>query len=72
MYKISSQCAKARGEHNEPFGGINFIFAGDFAQLPPAMNAPPLYSGNVGTQVESSQTVKNQTYLNGIEFTISY
>jgi hypothetical protein len=60
MYKISSQCAKARGEHNEPFGGINFIFAGDFAQLPPAMNAPPLYSGNVGTQVESSQTVKNQ------------
>ena len=35
MYKISSQCAKARGEYNEPFGGINFIFAGDFAQLPP-------------------------------------
>jgi hypothetical protein len=41
MYKISLQCAKARGEHNEPFGGINFIFAGNFAQLPPAMNAPP-------------------------------
>jgi len=60
MYKISSQCAKARGEHNEPFGGINFIFAGDFAQLPPAMNAPPLYSEKVGTQIESSQTVKNQ------------
>jgi len=60
MYKISSQCAKARGEHNAPFGGINFIFAGDFAQLPPAMNAPPLYSGDVGTQVESSQTVRGQ------------
>ena len=60
MYKISSQCAKARGEHSKPFGGINFIFAGDFAQLPPAMNAPPLYSGSVGTQIESSQTVKNQ------------
>jgi hypothetical protein len=72
MYKISSQCAKAHGEHNESFGGIYFIFAGDFAQLPPAMNAPPLYWGNVGTQVESSQTVNNQTYLNGIEFTISY
>ncbi|KIM74021.1 hypothetical protein PILCRDRAFT_80473, partial [Piloderma croceum F 1598] len=50
----------ARGEHNAPFGGINFIFAGDFAQLPPAMNAPPLYSGDVGTQVESSQTVRGQ------------
>ena len=60
MYKISSQCAKARGEHGKPFGGINFIFAGDFAQLPPAMNAPPLYSGSVGTQIESSQTVRNQ------------
>ena len=60
LYKISSQCVKARGEHNEPFGGINFIFAGDFTQLPPAMNAPPLYSGNVSTQVESSQTVRNQ------------
>ena len=24
------------------------------------MNAPPLYSGNVGTQVDSSQTVRNQ------------
>src|SRR6266481_4508820 len=60
MYKVSSQCAKARGEYNAPFGGISFIFAGDFAQLPPAMNAPPLYSGDVGTQVESSQTVRGQ------------
>jgi hypothetical protein len=60
MYKISSQCAKARGEHGEAFGGINFIFAGDFAQLPPAMSAPPLYSGNVGTQLMSSQSVRGQ------------
>jgi PIF1-like helicase len=34
IYKISAQAAKARGVHDEPFGGINFIFAGDFAQLP--------------------------------------
>ena len=60
MYKISSQCAKAKGEHGEAFGGINFIFAGDFAQLPPAMNAPPLYSGTVGTQLQSSQSVRGQ------------
>jgi hypothetical protein len=60
LYKISCQCAKARGEHNDAFGGLNFIFAGDFAQLAPAMGAAPLYSGNVGTQLHSSQTVGNQ------------
>ena len=32
MYKISAQCSKARGVYDEPFGGINFIFAGDFVQ----------------------------------------
>jgi hypothetical protein len=40
MYKISAQCAKSHGEHNEAFGGINFIFAGDFAQLPPVKSGP--------------------------------
>ena len=55
MYKISAQCAKARGEHNEVFGGINFIFAGDFAQLPPPRSGATLYSGSVGTQLESRQ-----------------
>jgi len=60
MYNVSSQCAKARGEHNEPFGGINFIFAGDFAQLPPAVSGFPLYSGTVGTQVDSGQRVDGQ------------
>ena len=44
LYKISAQCAKARGERNEPFGGINFIFAGDFAQLPPPRSGASLYS----------------------------
>ena len=60
MYKISSQCAKARGVHEEPFGGINFIFAGDFAQLPPARSGYPLYSGCVHTRIDSSQSVANQ------------
>jgi hypothetical protein len=60
MYKISAQCAKARGVHEEAFGGINFIFAGDFAQLPPARSGSPLYSGSVGTQVDSSQSVAKQ------------
>jgi len=60
MYKISKQAARARGVHHEPFGGINFIFAGDFAQLPPARSGPPLYSGSIGTQVHSGQTMQGQ------------
>jgi hypothetical protein len=35
LYKISAQIAKARNIMDVPFGGINIIFAGDFAQLPP-------------------------------------
>jgi len=34
------------------FGGGNIIFSGDFAQLPPVVGTS-LYSGNVGTQVDS-------------------
>ena len=60
MYKICAQLAKAFNTHEEPFGGINMIFAGDFAQLPPAMNAPPLYSGSVGTQLHSRLSTKEQ------------
>ena len=42
-----------------PFGGINIIFAGDFAQLPPVGGAS-LYSGTVGTQVDSGQKSHHQ------------
>ena len=52
MYKISSQLAKASNIHDLPFGGMNVIFSGDFAQLPPVGGAS-LYSGQVGTQVDS-------------------
>ncbi|TFK82753.1 hypothetical protein K466DRAFT_499733 [Polyporus arcularius HHB13444] len=31
-----------------PFGGINMIFAGDFAQLPPSVNGKALYAHDVG------------------------
>ena len=60
MYKISKQAARAQGVHHEPFGGFIFIFAGDFAQLPPARSGPPLYSGSVGNQVHSGQTMQGQ------------
>jgi hypothetical protein len=34
LYNISAQLAKAFNEPNEPFGGLNIIFSGDFSQLP--------------------------------------
>jgi hypothetical protein len=52
LYKISSQLAKAKKEYDAPFGGLNMIFSGDFAQLPP-VNGYTLYSGSVGTQLTS-------------------
>ena len=52
MYKISSQLAKCLNVLDLPFGGVNIIFAGDFAQLPPVGGAS-LYSGAVGTQIHS-------------------
>lgn len=35
LYKISSQIALAINAPDMPFGGLNMVFAGDFAQLPP-------------------------------------
>jgi hypothetical protein len=58
-YKISSQLAKATNEFDLPYGGINMIFSGDFAQLPPVFGSP-LYSGTVGTQLMSRMTVQGQ------------
>src|SRR5882757_3985011 len=59
LYKISAQIAKARITADTPFGGINMIFAGDFAQLPP-VGGNSLYLGTVGTSVNALQTVRGQ------------
>ena len=59
MFKISSQLAKSTNEIEEPFGGMNMIFAGDFAQLKPVMGAA-LYSTNVGTTLESRMSINKQ------------
>ncbi|KLO03942.1 hypothetical protein SCHPADRAFT_841200, partial [Schizopora paradoxa] len=60
LYVVSSRLAVAKNNTQDPFGGVNMIFAGDFAQLPPAMNASPLYSGNVSNRVQSGTTIKGQ------------
>ena len=48
MYTICSKMCRALHNDGRPFGGINMIFAGDFAQLPPAVGGQPLYSHKVG------------------------
>jgi hypothetical protein len=55
MYLISARLARVMNNLDVPFGGLNFIFAGDFAQLPPVIgheNAS-LYSRTVGMKSTS-------------------
>src|SRR3954452_16429374 len=53
MHKISFQVANALNVHYMPHGGMNLIFSRDFSQLPP-VGGSSLYSGQVGTQVDSA------------------
>jgi hypothetical protein len=61
LYSISARLAHALGEPNEPFGGLNVIFAGDFAQLPP-VSAKALYSpdSTVAPMVYSKMSILDQ------------
>ncbi len=43
LYKISARLAQLTNENEEAFGGMNMIFAGDFAQLPPVGRCIYLY-----------------------------
>ena len=58
-YKISSQLAKSVNKFGLPYGGINMIFAGVFAQMPPVFGVP-LYSGTFCTQLMSRMMVQGQ------------
>lgn len=53
LYEIASQLARATGSKDQPFGGKNVIFAGDFAQLPPVVGQA-LYAASP-TQGKSMQ-----------------
>jgi hypothetical protein len=50
LYKISARLARALNRPEVQFGGMNMIFAGDFAQLPPAIGGErvSLYSRTIG------------------------
>ena len=53
LYRISARLAVVLGNAELPFGGMNMIFAGDFAQLPPAIGGETasLYSRTVGCRL---------------------
>ena len=55
MYLINKRLARVMNNLDAPFGGLNFIFAGDFAQLPPVIGHEhaSLYSHSVGTKATS-------------------
>ena len=50
MYRISHQLSCVLNIYDKPFGGMNIVFAGDFAQLPPAIGGEniSLYSRFIG------------------------
>ena len=51
LYRINTQLAKVFNISDVPFGGLNMVFCGDFAQLPPAVGGEhvSLYSRTIGT-----------------------
>jgi hypothetical protein len=55
MYLISARLAQINNNPQCPFGGLDMIFAGDFAQLPPAIGQEnaSLYSRTVGINPKS-------------------
>jgi len=63
LYSISAHLAEVRNVHDIPFGGLNIILAGDFAQLPPT-GGSALYSQNISDKQSGQMTVRAQeTFL---------
>ena len=61
LYKISDHLCRAMGRQDKPFGELNIIVAGDFAQLaPPGQGCKSLYNGDVGTNVNAATNPRGQ------------
>ena len=58
LYKISFQLCKVLNNAETPFGNLNMVFSGDFAQLPPAMGGEhaSLYSRHIGAISSNSKS----------------
>ena len=59
LYQISASLAKTRNMTETPFGGLNMIFAGDFAQQKPVFGSP-LYSHTVRMSLDALMSVRSQ------------
>ena len=59
LFAISSRLAGIFNVHDMPFGGVNIILAGDFAQLPPT-KGNPLYSNTVAKSQDSKMSAFEQ------------
>jgi ATP-dependent DNA helicase PIF1 len=59
LYSISARLAQITGMHDAPFGGMNIILAGDFAQLSPVFGSS-LYDGHVEKYVNARMSVRDQ------------
>ena len=60
MYRINAQLAKVFDWADIPFGGLNMVFSGDFAQLPPAVGGEhvslyPRTIGSISTDMKSQE-----------------
>src|ERR1700678_211742 len=58
MYKISYQLSCVLNIYDKPFGGMNMVFAGDFAQLPPEMGGEniSLYGRFIGARASNKKS----------------
>lgn len=61
LYKISAKLSKAKSP-DQPFGGLNMIFSGDFAQLPP-IGGQALYMKVTPKEGEAATTSKQDSAL---------
>ena len=58
LYRINAQLANVCGVNDIPFGGLNMVFSGDFAQLPPAVGREhvSLYSRSIGAVASNKKS----------------
>ena len=58
LYRISNQLSKVFNTPEDSFGGLNMVFSGDFAQLPPAVGGEgvSLYSRTIGAIASSMKS----------------
>ncbi|PPR07084.1 hypothetical protein CVT24_010921 [Panaeolus cyanescens] len=69
LYAINTKCQSALDSLELPFGGLNIILAGDFAQLPP-VDGFPLYSRKVSSNATTpSQQLNYLGKMTWMQFT---